>query len=98
MSMSLGQGNAKRAKQILANSFLLLTVASVLLMLLVYPFREPMLRFFGASDTTLPYADTYFSIYLSGTFFALMATGMNQFIISPAVSIVTYVIAMRKYL
>ena len=82
MSMSLGQGNAKRAKQILANSFLLLAVASVLLMLLVYPFREPMLRFFGASDTTLPYADTYFSIYLSGTFFALMATGMNQFIIS----------------
>lgn len=82
MSMNLGQGNAKRAKQILANSFLLLAVASVLLMLLVYPFREPMLRFFGASDTTLPYADTYFSIYLSGTFFALMATGMNQFIIS----------------
>lgn len=43
-----------------------------------------MLRYFGASDTTYPYANTYFSIYLTGTFFALMATGMNQFIISRA--------------
>ena len=72
----------KTAKKILANSFLLLAVASVLLVALIYPFREPMLRYFGASDTTYPYANTYFSIYLTGTFFALMATGMNQFIIS----------------
>ena len=72
----------KTAKKILANSFLLLAVASVLLVALIYPFREPMLRYFGASDTTYPYANTYFSFYLTGTFFALMATGMNQFIIS----------------
>ena len=82
MSMKMGQGDMKTAKKILANSFLLLAVASVLLVALIYPFREPMLRYFGASDTTYPYANTYFSIYLTGTFFALMATGMNQFIIS----------------
>ena len=81
MSMKMGQGDMKTAKKILANSFLLLAVASVLLVALIYPFREPMLRYFGASDTTYPYANTYFSIYLMGTFFALMATGMNQFII-----------------
>ena len=82
MSMKMGQGDMKTAKKILANSFLLLAVASVLLVALIYPFREPMLRYFGASNTTYPYANTYFSIYLTGTFFALMATGMNQFIIS----------------
>ena len=82
MSMKMGQGDMKTAKKILANSFLLLAVASVLLVALIYPFREPMLRYFGASDTTYPYNKTYFSIYLTGTFFALMATGMNQFIIS----------------
>lgn len=82
MSMKMGQGDMKMAKKILANCFLLLAAFSFLLMALAYPFREPMLYFFGASDSTLPYADTYFSIYLSGTFFALMATGMNQFIIS----------------
>lgn len=81
MSMKMGQQNHKLAQKILANSFLLLAVASVLLMACIYPIREPMLRYFGASDVTLPYANSYFSIYLAGTFFALMATGMNQFII-----------------
>ena len=69
MSMKMGQGDMKTAKKILANSFLLLAAASVLLVALIYPFREPMLRYFGASDTTYPYANTYFSIYLTGTFF-----------------------------
>ena len=47
----------------------------------IYPIRIPMLRYFGASDITLPYANAYFTIYLTGTVFALMSTGMNQFII-----------------
>lgn len=81
MSMKMGQGDMKTAKKILANCFLLLAVFSLLLVTLIYPVREPMLRYFGASDVTYPYADAYFSIYLAGTFFALMSTGMNQFII-----------------
>lgn len=81
MSMKMGQGDYAAAKKILANSFLLLALASLLLMALIYPIREPMLQYFGASDITKDYANTYFSIYLAGTFFALMATGMNQFII-----------------
>lgn len=81
MSMKMGQGDLKTAKKILANCFLLLAVFSILLVTLIYPIREPMLRYFGASDVTYPYADAYFSIYLAGTFFALMSTGMNQFII-----------------
>ena len=72
MSMKMGQGDNKAAERILANCFLMLALCSV---------RIPMLRYFGASDTTLPYANAYFTIYLTGTVFALMATGMNQFII-----------------
>lgn len=81
MSMRMGEGNTKLAERILANSFLLLAVFSALMVAAIYPLREPMLRTFGASDVTYPYANTYFSIYLAGTIFALMATGMNQFII-----------------
>lgn len=81
MSMKMGQGDMNTAKKILANSFLLLAIAAALLIAVIYPVREPMLRYFGASASTYPYADIYFSIYLSGTFFALMSTGMNQFII-----------------
>ena len=40
-----------------------------------------MLWWFGAGETTFPYALSYMTIYLCGTFFALMTTGMNQFII-----------------
>lgn len=81
MSMKMGQGDLKTAKKILANSFFMLAAAAMLLMAVIYPVREPMLRYFGASDITYPYADIYFSLYLAGTFFALMSTGMNQFII-----------------
>ena len=77
----MGEGNLAQAKKILANSFLLLILFSVLMVAAIFPIREPMLRMFGASDTTYPYSNTYFSIYLAGTFFALMSTGMNQFII-----------------
>ena len=81
MSMKLGEGDRRAASRILANCFLMLTVLSAALVALILPVREPMLRLFGASDASWPYADAYFTIYLCGTFFALMATGMNQFII-----------------
>ncbi|MEG0780835.1 MAG: MATE family efflux transporter [Oscillospiraceae bacterium] len=81
MSIAMGEKNLEQAKKILANCFLLLCVCSVLVMGLLYPLREPMLRLFGASDTLLPYADIYFSIYLTGTVFALLSLGLNQFII-----------------
>lgn len=81
MSMKMGEGNEKQARQILSNAFLLLILFSILMTVIIYPIREPMLRMFGASASTWPYANTYFSIYLTGTVFALMATGMNQFII-----------------
>lgn len=81
MSMKMGQGDNKAAERILANCFLMLALCSVLMVACIYPIQIPMLRYFGASDTTLPYANAYFTIYLTGTVFALMSTGMNQFII-----------------
>ncbi len=86
MSMRLGEDDREEAKNILANSFLMLLIFSIVLTALVYPLREPMLRAFGASDTTWEYANIYFTIYLSGTVFALISTGMNQFIISQGYS------------
>ncbi len=81
MSMKMGQGDKEEAKRILSNAFLMLLIFSVGMAFIVYPIRVPMLEMFGASKTTLPYAETYFSIYLTGTVFALMSVGMNQFII-----------------
>ena len=41
---------------------------------------------FGASQATFAYADTYMTIYTAGTFFALMAGGMNSFLIAQGFS------------
>lgn len=81
MSIRMGAGDLKAARKILANCFLLLSGLSVVLMLLALATRKQALLLFGASDTTLPYAMQYYTVYLLGTPFALLSTGMNQFII-----------------
>ncbi len=55
-------------------------MTSVILFLLCYIFRKPVLYLFGASDKTFPYAESYLKIYLFGTLFNMTATGMNGFI------------------
>lgn len=81
MSMSMGEGNMEKAKKILANCFMMICVFAVVLMAVILPLRRPMLMLFGASESTYPYANEYFTIYLCGTLFALIANGMNQFVI-----------------
>ena len=54
VSIRMGEGNLKEAKRVLANCFLMLLVFSALLIGGILPFREPMLRLFGASDATYP--------------------------------------------
>ena len=74
VSIRMGEGNLQEAKRVLSNCFLMLVVFSVLLI-------GGMLRLFGASDATYSYAEEYFTAYLCGTFFALAASGLNQFVI-----------------
>ena len=81
VSIRLGEGRREQAKQIVANAFLLLIVMSLALMGVAYATRRPALMLFGASPETLPYAMEYCSWYLTGTVFALLSTGMNQFVI-----------------
>ena len=81
MGISLGERNQERAEQILGNCFMMLCVLSVILTAVIFAIREPMLRLFGASDITYEYAESYFCTIICGTIFALLSTGMNQFII-----------------
>lgn len=81
MSIKLGQKDAKSARKILSNCFLLLIVFSVLLMVLGYIFKNVLLVTFGATSTIFPYADEYLTVYLAGTLFSTLSLGLNQFII-----------------
>ena len=81
ISIRMGEGRQEEARRVLANCFLLLTCLALALTGLAYATRRPALLLFGASPETLPYAMDYYSYYLTGTVFALLSTGMNQFII-----------------
>ena len=79
-AIALGQGNRRRAGKILGNGFTLLILFTLLTSFIAYTFMEPILLFTGASEHTLGYAEDYLSIYLLGTLFVEVSTGLNAFI------------------
>ena len=78
VSINLGEKNIDAAKKVIANCFVYILALAVPVTVLAYIFRRPILLTFGATEAVYPYAETYFSLYLIGTVFALTATGMNQ--------------------
>ena len=81
----MGEKNHKKAEQVLANSFLMLSIFSVLLTVSFLLLKNKLLMLFGASGATFPFANTYLTIYTTGTFFALMATGEYSCAVTPQV-------------
>lgn len=79
-SIARGAKEEDKAYRIMGNVFSLLIGCSVILMIFCYLFRRPILYLFGASDASYVYADAYLKIYLLGTVFSMVATGMNGFI------------------
>ena len=79
-SMERGGGNEEKAGKIIGNSFALLLTSSILLMAIGYVFSRPILFAFGASEDSYVYANQYLSIYLMGTTFSMITTGMNGYI------------------
>lgn len=79
-SVRLGAEDEKGARRILANSFSMMIIVSLVLTVLFLLTKDQLLVWFGASEVTFPYADRYLTIYTAGTFFALLSMGMNYFI------------------
>ncbi len=79
-SIARGMQKDDEAEQIIGNVFALLSISSVLLFIGCYAFRRPILYLFGASDASIVYADDYLQVYLFGTFFSMVTTGMNGYI------------------
>lgn len=79
-SIARGEGAGERAEQILGNTAGLLFGSAFLLMAVCYVLMEPILYLFGASDATYPFAAAYLQIYLIGTPFVMLGTGLNGFI------------------
>ena len=65
ISISLGQKDGRRAKAILGNAVFLLLVISAAVTALMLLIKRPLLYMLGCSDAMYPYAEAYFTIYLS---------------------------------
>ena len=91
-SIARGEGNKDKASRILGNSFVMLTIAAFILTLSGYIFMRPIVYAFGASDNSYYYASQYLQIYLIGTIFSMLATGLNFYITAqgfPKTSMIT---------
>ncbi len=79
-AISMGAGNKEKAEKILGNAFTVLLLFAAVLTVGFYFACPQLLRWFGASDATLPYALEYGRIYILGSIFVLITMGMNVFI------------------
>ena len=79
-AIAMGQGDKDKAEKILGNCFTVLMIFAVILTVVFYFACPSLLRIFGASDATLPYAVEYGRIYILGSVFVLAVMGMNTFI------------------
>lgn len=77
LSVKLGQKDYSMAQRILGNSVILKIITGIIFGAICLLFLDPILRFFGASDNTLPYAHEYMVVILLGNVFTHLYFGMN---------------------
>ena len=79
-SIARGRGDLRRASEIMNTSFSMLVLTGAVITVTGELFAAPLLRLFGATDGNLPHALAYLHIYLVGTIFTMLATGLNPYI------------------
>ena len=77
ISVKLGQRDYETAEHLLGNTVTLNLIIGVAFMVVCLLFLDPILRFFGASDVTLPYARSFMQVILLGNVITHMYFGMN---------------------
>ena len=77
LSVKLGQKDYSKALKILGTSTVLKIITGIVFGALCLIFLDPILRFFGATDNTIPYARDYMQIILLGNVFTHLYFGMN---------------------
>lgn len=79
-AIARGADNSDRASRLQSQVLFLLTAVGMIITLLGLVFLKPILFLFGAGPESYPYARQYAQIYILGTVFSMISTGMNNFI------------------
>ena len=80
VSISLGKKDFKMAEKVLGTGFALMIVVSLLIMVVTYLLKVPILRSFGSTEGTFQYANDYLNIILAGTAFMVIGFSLNNVI------------------
>ncbi len=80
ISVLLGQKNYRAAGKVLCNDVTLNIITGVIFTAVMLLWMDPILRFFGASDATLPYARDYMTVIAVGNAVTHLYFGMNAII------------------
>ena len=80
VAIHMGRGEKEEAEKILGNGVGALIILAVVITITLLFTGEPILRLFGASDRTLPYALDYLQIYILGTICVMFSMGLNPYI------------------
>lgn len=76
----MGKEQLKEAEKILGNCTAAFILIAAVLIVLLELTGVPVLKLFGASDRTLPYALSYLRVYVLGTGCVMISLGLNAFI------------------
>lgn len=79
-SIYLGKKDVESAEKILGNCFTMQILVSLILTAVLIIWNWDLLLAFGASENTIPYANSYMNLYALGTLFVELTLGMNAFI------------------
>jgi len=77
-SIRLGEKDEENARSILGHVALVNTMNGTLLGVVTLFFLEPVLKLFGASETLLPYASDFLSVYMLGVPVGFVFIGLNN--------------------
>ena len=80
LNICQGRNDSENAHSAIGSSITLSFLCGVLMLALIYPFKEPILRLFGASDKTLEYAIEYLDIVLAMIPIFILCNMMNSIV------------------
>ena len=80
VSINLGKNDFERAEQTLGTGFALMLVVSVIIMIVTWLLKVPILRSFGSTEETFQYANDYLDIIIAGVAFMVVGFSLNNVI------------------
>ncbi|MDP2338633.1 MAG: MATE family efflux transporter [Bacteroidota bacterium] len=80
VSINMGKRDLDKAEKVLGSSFLLMILVSVLITVIGFAIKGPLLQSFGATSETIEYANDYLNIILAGTVFQVVGFSLNNII------------------